>query len=77
LASSELSFPTTACPGYTNTPENQKADLKSHLMYMIEATKENLNNSLKEIQENIGKLVKAIKDERNKSLVEIKENAIK
>ena len=46
-------------------------------MYMIEATKENLNNSLKEIQENIGKLVKAIKDERNKSLVEIKENAIK
>ena len=46
-------------------------------MYMIEATKEELNNSLKEIQENIGKLVKAIKDERNKSLVEIKENAIK
>jgi hypothetical protein len=36
LASSEPSSPTTASPGYPNTPEKQDSDLKSHLMMMIE-----------------------------------------
>jgi hypothetical protein len=43
-------------------------DLKSHLMKMIEAFKENIDNSLKEIQENTGKQVDAFKEETNKSL---------
>jgi hypothetical protein len=52
LTPSEPSFPTTAIPGYTNTPENQDADLKSYLMKIIEFYKDDINNTLKEIQEN-------------------------
>ena len=51
LASSETSSPTTVSPGYPNKPEN----LKSHLMMMIKDFKKNINNSLKEIQENKSK----------------------
>jgi hypothetical protein len=36
LASSEPSSPTTASPGYHNTPEKQDLDLKLHPMMMIE-----------------------------------------
>jgi hypothetical protein len=43
---SEPSVPTTASPGYPNTPEKQDFDLKSNV---IEAFKENLHNFLKEI----------------------------
>jgi hypothetical protein len=35
LASPEQNFPTTASPGYPNTPEKQDSDLKSHFMMMI------------------------------------------
>ena len=58
LASSEPSSPTTAIPGYPNTLEKQD---KSHLMMMIENFKKDINNSLKEIQENIGKQEKPLK----------------
>jgi hypothetical protein len=37
-------------------------------MKMIEAFKEDINNSLKEIQENIGKQVEFLKEETNKFL---------
>jgi hypothetical protein len=37
-----------------NTPEKQDFDLKLHLMIMIEEFKKDINNSLKEIQENTG-----------------------
>ena len=53
----------TASTEYSNIPENQKADLKSYLMKTIESFKEDINNSLKEIQENTGKQVEALKDE--------------
>ena len=43
-------FPTIASLRYPNTPEKQDNDLKSHLMKMIEAFKEDINNSLKEIK---------------------------
>ena len=56
LASSEPNSPTTASPGYPNTPEKQDSDLKSHLMMMIEDFKD-INNSLKEIQGNTHKQV--------------------
>jgi hypothetical protein len=39
-------------------------------MKMIEPFKENINNSLKEIQENTHKQVEVLKEERNKSLKE-------
>jgi hypothetical protein len=41
--------------GYPTTSENQKSDLKSHLMMMIEDFKKDINNSLKEIQGNTDK----------------------
>jgi hypothetical protein len=55
LASSEPSFPTTARPGYPNKPEKQDLDLKSHIMMLIKDFKKDINNSLKEIQENTGR----------------------
>ena len=75
------------CPVYTShihkhtalsaVSENQKADLKPYLMKIKESFKEHINNSLKEIQENMGKQVEALKEETNKSLKEIQENTIK
>ena len=46
-ASSEPSMPTTASPGYPNTPEKQDSDLKSYLMMVVEDFRKGLNNSLK------------------------------
>jgi hypothetical protein len=39
-------------PSSLNTPENRGADLKSYLMKIIESFKDDINNPLKEIQEN-------------------------
>jgi hypothetical protein len=52
-ASSEPSTPTTASPGYPNTPEKQDSDLKSYLMMVVEDFKKGINNSLKEIQKKL------------------------
>jgi DNA anti-recombination protein RmuC len=46
-------------------------------MKIIESFNEDINNSLKEIQENMVKQVEALKEETNKSLKEIQENIIK
>jgi hypothetical protein len=52
---------------HRNTPENQENVLKYYLMKIIESFKD-INNSLKEIQENTGKQVKelnkAIQDQK-------------
>ena len=77
LASSEPNSPTIASPGYTITPEKQDSDLKSLLMMMIEDFKKDINNSLKEIQENTGKQLEALKEETQKSLKELQENTTK
>ena len=77
LASSEPNSPTIASPGYTITLEKQDSDLKSFLMMMIEDIKKDINNSLKEIQENTGKQVEALKEETQKSLKELQENTTK
>jgi hypothetical protein len=45
--SSEQSTPTTASPGYPNTPKKQDLDLKSYLMMLIEDINKEFNNSLK------------------------------
>ena len=43
--------------------KNQEADLKSYLVKIIESFKDDINKSLKEVQENLGKQVEAIKEE--------------
>jgi E3 ubiquitin-protein ligase DOA10 len=77
LASSEPNSPTVASPGYTITPEKQDSDLKSRLMMMTEDFKKDINNSLKEIQENTGKQLETLKEETQKSLKDLQENTIK
>jgi hypothetical protein len=59
--SSEHSTPTSASPGYPNTPEKQDLDLKAYLMMLVEDIKKDFNNSLKEIQENTAKEVEVLK----------------
>jgi hypothetical protein len=69
VASSEPSSPITASPGYPNTPENLRFELKkSHLMMMIGDFKKDINNSLKELQENTSKQAK----ELNKNIQNLK-----
>ena len=55
LALSQPNSPTIASDGYTITPEKQDMDLKSLLIMMMEDFKKEINNSLKEIQENTSK----------------------
>jgi chromosome segregation ATPase len=68
LISSEPNSPTIASPEYIITPEKQDMDLKSLLMIMMEDYKKDINNSLKEIQENASKQVK----ELNKTIQDLK-----
>jgi hypothetical protein len=46
-------------------------------MKMIEYLKKDINNTLKDIQENTGKQEEALKEETQKSLKELQENTIK
>ena len=46
-------------------------------MVLIEGFKKDLNNFLKEIQENMGQQAEALKEETQKSLKELQENTIK
>jgi vacuolar-type H+-ATPase subunit E/Vma4 len=46
-------------------------------MIMMEDIKKDINNSLKEIQENTGKKVEDLKEETQKSIKELQENTIK
>jgi hypothetical protein len=71
LASSDSSSLISVRPGYPKTPENQDCDRKSYLMMMIEEFKMNINNSLKEMQENTGEEVEALKDVIQKFLNEL------
>ena len=75
--SSEPSTPTSASPGYPNTPKKQDSDLKSYLMMLVEDFKKGINNLLKEIQENTAKQVETLKEETQKSLKELQENTTK
>ena len=47
----QLRYSTIASSGYPNTIKAQENDLKSNLMNMIDAFKEEINKCLKEIQE--------------------------
>ena len=48
MAASEPNSPTSASPGYANTPEKQDMDLKSLVMMLVQ---EHMKDILKEIQE--------------------------
>ena len=71
MAASEPNSPTSASPGYGNTPGKQDLDLKS--LVMLEEHKKDINESLKEIQGNMNKLETCIM-ETQKSLKEMQEN---
>jgi hypothetical protein len=64
--SSEHNTATTASPGYPNTPEKHDSDFKTYLIMLVEDFKIEINNSLKEMQENTGKQVEALKEETQK-----------
>jgi hypothetical protein len=74
LSTSKPSYHTRASPAYFSTPEKQDSDLNPQFMKMIEEFKKDINNSLKEIQENTGKQVEAVKKKTHKSLKEIQQN---
>jgi gas vesicle protein len=61
LALSEPNSPTTARPGYTITPEKQYTNLKLLLIMMMEDFKKEINNLLKELQENTSNQAKELK----------------
>ena len=50
MTASEHNYPKTSSPGYPNTIKAQENDLKSKVIRMVEAFKEETNKSLKEIQ---------------------------
>jgi hypothetical protein len=60
LASSEPNSLPISSSRYATTPENQDSDQKSLLVMVIEDFKKDINNSLKEIQENTSKEVEAL-----------------
>jgi len=63
MASSEPNSPTKANTEYPNTQEKQDLDLKSHLIMMMEDFKKDIENSLREMQENTNKLEEAYREE--------------
>ena len=71
--SSEPSTPTSASPGYPNTPEKLDPDLKAYLMMMVEDIKNDFNNSLKEIQENTAKELQVLKEKQENTTKQVME----
>jgi hypothetical protein len=71
--SSKLSTPTSARPGYTNTPEKLDMDLKAYLMTIVEDIKMDFKNSLKGIQENTAKELQVIKEKQGNTSKQVME----
>jgi chromosome segregation ATPase len=69
--SSEPSTPTSASPGYPNTPEKLDPNLKAYLMMMVEDIKKDFNNSLKEIQENTAKVLQVLKEKHENTTKQV------
>jgi hypothetical protein len=69
--SSECSTPTSASPGYPNTPEKLEPDLKVYLMMMVEDIKKDINNSLKDIQENTAKELQVLKEKQENTTKQV------
>ena len=69
--------PPTASSGYLNPPGKQDLDLKSQVMMVMEGFmggfKKDINNSLKEIQENTSKQGEALEELRENITKQVKE----
>jgi len=52
MAQPEPNYPTTGSPAYPSTAKAQEDDFKYNLINTIEVFKEEINKSLKEIQDN-------------------------
>jgi hypothetical protein len=76
-ALSEPSSLTTVSPGYSNTLEKQDSNLNPYMMMLVEDIKKDINNSLKEIQENMAKQEEGLKEETQNSLKELQGNNAK
>ena len=70
---SPSSNPTSASPGYKNTPEKVDPDLKAYLMMMVEDIKKDFNNSLKEIEENTAKESQVLKEKQENTTKQVME----
>jgi DNA anti-recombination protein RmuC len=77
ITPSDHSYTTSASSGYPNTTKAYKNDLNSNLTKIAQAFTEEMNKSLKEIQENTFKEIEAFKEETNKPLNERQKNTIK
>ena len=73
MVPSEPISPTTSSPGYPTTPGKQDFDLKSQVMMLMEGFKKDINNSLKEIQENTSKQGEALEELRENTTKQVKE----
>jgi gas vesicle protein len=69
--SSEPSNPTSASPGHPNTCEKLDPDLKAYLMMMVKDIKKDINNSLKEIQENTAKELQGLEEKQENTTKEV------
>jgi hypothetical protein len=69
--SAECSTPTPPIPGHPNATKNLDPDLKAYLMMMVEGIKKDINNSLKEIQENTAKKLKVLKDKQENTTKQV------
>ena len=77
MAPSKPYSPTTASPGYPNTPGRQDLNLKSQVIMLMEGImegfKKDINNSLKEIQENTRKQGEVLEELRENTTKQVKE----
>ena len=62
--SSEPSTPTSASPGYPNTPEKLDPNLKAYLMMMVEDIKKDLINHIKKYRRTLLKSYKSLEKNR-------------
>ena len=69
--SSKPSTPPLPSPGHPNTPEKLDLDLKPYLMMVVEDIKKDLNNSLKEIQENTAKELQVLKEKQENTTKQV------
>ena len=65
--------PTNRNQGYLASLHKQELNLKSHLMMMILDFKKNIDNFLKEIQENKSKQTEALKELEENTTKQVKE----
>ena len=60
MTTPEISDSTPARPEHPNTDDAEEKDLKSNFIKMMEAFKEEINDSLKEMEENTNRMLEEI-----------------